>query len=358
MTYDLKKLQVASLDFDDIVTSLSRFLKEQPELKDINFDDKGTAANMLINILATATAYSGVYAQFGYVNSWPVTSNLVEGILSSASLSSILIPKSQSASCNVTLTPTSVISRYTTFYGNASNGTALFFFNVDELPANTSTYTTLYSGTSIVSFSNYDYVSQSCTIPATIDPRTITLYTEDISTSVKTYWTKVEKGNETSTGNQNIFTVLHGPGGAYIVTTNLPNAQTINTDKRVFVQGVVSNGSVGNGANVTIPSTIITTYSNTPFGGYDSLSLPVAKAKFNFNASGYKRCVTLNDFKNAIVASGISGTEDSTLVTVANDATPSTVNVYVQNLSEVNKNLLLVYLSNMTIAGITVQWKQ
>lgn len=358
MTYDLKKLQVASLDFDDIVTSLSRFLKDQPELVDINFDDKGTAANMLVNIMATATAYSGVYAQFGYVNSWPVTSNLVEGVLSAASLSSIIIPKTQSASLNATLTPSSVISRYTTFYGNATNGTALFFFNVDELPANTSTYTTLYSGTSVVSFSNYDYVTQSCTIPSTIDPRTLTLYTEDVSTGAKVYWTKVEKGNETSTGNQTIFTVMHGPGGAYLVTTNLPNAQTITTSKKVFVQGIVSNGSVGNGANVTIPSNIISTYINTAFGGYDNLSLAIAKAKFNFNASGYKRCVTLSDFKNAIVASGISGTEDSTLVTVANDVTPSTVNVYVQNLSEVNKNLLLSYLSNMTMAGIAVQWKQ
>jgi len=97
MTYDIKNLNVASLDFDDIVQSLSTFFQQQPELKDVNFTDEGTAANMLVQILATATAYSGVYSQFGYVNSWPVTANYVEGILTCASLSSILIPYTQSA---------------------------------------------------------------------------------------------------------------------------------------------------------------------------------------------------------------------------------------------------------------------
>ena len=70
------------------------------------------------------------------------------------------------------------------------------------------------------------------------------------------------------------------------------------------------------------------------------------------------RCVTLNDFKNAIVASGISGTSDSTLITVANDSIPGTVKIYVVDLSESNQTLLMNYLAQKTVAGINLVYQQ
>lgn len=358
MTYDIKNLNVASLDFDDIVSSLSSFLQEQPELSDINFTDEGTAANMLVNILATATAYSGVYAQFGYVNSWPVTANMVEGVLAAASLSSILIPYTQSASAYSTLstTYTGGALRYTTFNAQSPNGTSIYFYNIDPIPGDgVGYYTKLYAGSGTSIYTNYDYKSQSCIIPKEVDPRTISFYTENVSgTGVKTYWTRVDKGNNTSSGNQNIFTVIHSPDGNYLVTNNLPNASVIGTDKRVSVQAVISNGSVGNGAIISVPSYITETYMETPSGGYSELDLNTAKAKFTFNANSFQRCVTLEDFKNAIAASGIDGTSDKTLITVANDSTPSTVKVYVSGLGSSDITLLLSYLSSKTLAGINV----
>ena len=78
MTYQLKNLSVASLDFDDIKTSLISFLSKQPELADIDFANNASTANLLINLLSTVTAYNGVYAQFGYVNSFATTTTLYE----------------------------------------------------------------------------------------------------------------------------------------------------------------------------------------------------------------------------------------------------------------------------------------
>jgi hypothetical protein len=91
MSYQLKNLNVASLDFSDIRTSLIKFFKEQPDLADIDFENNASAANMLINILATATAYNGIYAQFGYVNSFATTTTLMQSILGIAANSSVLI---------------------------------------------------------------------------------------------------------------------------------------------------------------------------------------------------------------------------------------------------------------------------
>jgi hypothetical protein len=360
MTYNIKNLNVASLDFDDIVASLSTFLQQQPELSDVNFTDEGTAANMLVQILATSTAYSGVYAQFGYINSWPVTANFVEGVLASASLSSILIPYTQSASCVSTLAVTGIMTdvpRYTTFNGQSTTGTPIYFYNVDPIIRNNGTGNayTLYCGSGTVVYTNYDYTTQSCIIPKTVDPRTISMYTTktDVSGTV-TYWTRVEKGNNTSSSNQNIFTVTHAPDGNYLVTNNLPNAAKTDTSVTVSIQAVVSNGVVGNSATVVPPSYLTQTYQTTPDGGYDELTLGQAKAKYTFNANGLQRCVTLNDYKNAILASGISGTSDFTLITVANGSPVGTVKIYVSGLSVPNQATLMNYLSSKAMAGINL----
>ena len=58
MTIDFKKLNVASLDYSNIVNNKVNFLKQEPTLSDIDWDNSASAANMIVNILATATAYN------------------------------------------------------------------------------------------------------------------------------------------------------------------------------------------------------------------------------------------------------------------------------------------------------------
>jgi hypothetical protein len=359
MTYDIKNLNVASLDFDDIRTNLATFLNAQPDMADIDFDSPSTAASMILNILATATAYNGIYAQMAYINSWPSSSNMTQAVLSAASLSSVVIPYIKSASANLTLevggSNTGGVPAYTAFYATGTNGSSLIFYNTTQIPYSTSTVVTLYCGTNVTSYTNYDYVSQSIELPNTIDPDTISMTVIKNSDSTTTDWTRVEKGSDVSSSNKNVFCVLNSTNG-YRVTNLLPNANSITTSYRVLVKAITSNGVAGNGAAITIPSNITANIIGSAVGGYDALTLKQAQAKFNFNYGGYKRCVTLQDYKNAIVASGISGTEDPTLVTVANSSIPATVNVYVSGLSSSNQTALLSYLSNLSVAGISVAY--
>jgi hypothetical protein len=62
----------------------------------------------------------------------------------------------------------------------------------------------------------------------------------------------------------------------------------------------------------------------------------------------------LNDLKYAIMSSGISGTDDLDLITVANDNTPASVKVYVDGLSSSSQTDLLNYLQGTGPAGIDV----
>lgn len=362
MAYDIKKLNVASLDFDDIRTNLSKFLNAQPDLADIDFTSPGSAASMILNILATATTYNGIYAQMAYTNSWPSSSSMVEPLLGCASLSSVLIPYIKSASSVNTLLvgpggdgDTGPVEAYTAFKGIGVDGADLFFYNTEDIPFNDATSVNLYCGREVVTYTNYDYTTQSIEIPSFIDPDTVSMY---VTTNATTYkWTKVSKGNSTITGNQNIFCVLHSANG-YRVTNLLPNATQLTTSSRVAVKGVYSNGSLGNGASIVFPSQITASVTSVPANGYDSLSLNLAKSKFNFNSNGQQRCVTLQDYKNAIMSSGLPNTDDEANITVANDTVPCTVKVYVQGLSSSNQEILISYLSNLAVAGISVIYSQ
>jgi hypothetical protein len=351
MAYDITKLQVASLDYSYIVNSLINFLEVQPELTNIDFRNKASAANMIVNILATATAYNGIYTQMGLKESFLSTASLRESIVGIASNHSILLPLQQSAKA----TGTTIISldAYTNFDATASDGSGLHFYNVEPVEASTEgTTVDLYAGSSVITYTQWDFDTQSFLLPHTIDPNTISLYEipdlTDLGTTIR--WTKVSKSAKTAENNQTIFTVINAAKG-YLVTTNLANARTIPTSSSVQIKCLISTGAIGNGASIASQAKFSTL--STPSGGYDLLSVAVAKAKVLFSSAS-ERCVTLQDFKNAIIASGIEGTTDSDTVFVRNGDVPGTVNIYVTDLSVDNQTTLIEYLKTKTAAGISL----
>jgi hypothetical protein len=353
MTYNLKSLNVASLDFENIMDSLTSFLEVQPGLTDISFRDEASTANLLLRTLATATAYNGVYAQFGFTESFLSTATLLESIVSIASNHSVLVPLTQSASVRVIAQ--SYIREYEGFAATSTSGANLKFYPLDLVDGSLSPIETyLYSGSSVETYSNYDHVSQSIILPYNIDPNTISFYVipNSLDKSEKVKWTRVSKGNTTTSINNNFFTVTHGSNG-YLVTNNFANAATVPTSESVLVRAIISNGKAGNGGTVVDPSGLLSSIGSAS-GGYDTISVDTARAKVLFNANGQDRCVTLKDFEKAILSSSIGGTEDSTLITVRNGDTPGTVNVYVTGLSSDNQTLLIDYLQSRTIAGIGV----
>lgn len=357
MTYQLQNLDVSSLDFDDIKTSLVSFFKQQPDLSDLDYDNEASTTNLLINMLSTVTAYNGVYSQFGYINSFATTTTLLQSLLGIAANNSVtLIPTQGASTVGSILTSGVTLQEYSTFLATATNGGNLYFFNIDAVNANTNGSLTLYSGTQVVSYTTYDYTTQSCQLPYNVDPRTIKFYTSPVNSSVITTWTKVEQDATASIGNQTTFTVINGPEG-YIVTNNFSSAETITTATTVLIKAVISNGISGNNSTIVQRPDVSFLASTVPTGGYNQISVEQARYKLLFNATGQNRCVTIADYINAILSSGLDGTTDSSLITVQNDpSNPGTVKIYVSGLSATNQSLLIDYLSSRTVAGISLTY--
>jgi hypothetical protein len=356
MTYNLKNLNVASLDFDNIVSSLISFLEVQPGLTDIAFRDKSTMANRLINILATATAYNGIYAQFGFTETALSTATLLESVVAIASNHSILVPITQSAKA-VCLTRQTV-SDYQSFYATGTDGSNINFYVLNGAVGSTSAAEVeLYCGSSVTTYTNYDYESQSLLLPLSVDPRTISFYVapdaKTTTTAVK--WTRVDKGNQTENSGNNYFTVIHSANG-YLVTNNFANANSVASSNSVYVKAIISNGDVGNSASIVNTSGTFDIIG-TPSAGYSNITVDTAKAKLLFEL-GYGRCVSLKDFENAILASGIAGTETLSNISVKNNNIPGVVSIYVEGLSTGNQSLLMEYLQPKLISGIQIVYSQ
>jgi hypothetical protein len=354
MSYNIKDLNVSSLDFTDIVESLTKFLEVQPQLKDIDFRSSSSAANMLINILATATAYNGVYSYFGFNESFKISAQNVDSFSGLASNEGILLPFTQSASVQRTIESTQDLPSYTNFTALSLDGSLISFFNIDPITVGTNSYT-LYSGSKSVAFTDYNYEGQYILIPLNIDPRTIKFNVTDVNSGTTQSYIRVNRGEESASVG-NYFTVINGPNG-YIVTNNFINSNPINLGTRVSVYGVQTNGKKGNGASITpvAGTTFITTTS--PSGGYDMLSVEQARSLMLINGNGRKRWVTLNDLKYAILSSTIIGTDDISKIVVANGNIAGSVKVYVDNnLTSEQQTNLLEYLTNIGPAGTSISY--
>lgn len=353
MTLNFKQLNVASLDYSDIVTNMINFFKQEPTLSDLDYDNQASAVNMLVNILATATAYNGVYSQFGYHESFLSTSTLLSSIVGIASNSSVLLELKNSAkSTRSVQVGNSALEPFTPISAVATDGSVVLFFNTKKVSANTTSSIDLYCGTGILQLTDWNYSTNSIIVPLTVDPRTIELYVVD-STGTQTTWTRVSKSDIANNLNTNYFTVLNTVNG-YLVTANLPETTVPTTSDTVYVKAIVSNGTIGNSATIGTIDNLTYLTTSTPSGGYNSLSVGLARAKTQFAVSGQNKCVTLSDYTYAILASNITGTSDESLITVANGSQPSTVKIYVDGLSTENQNKLITYLGSLSVAGINV----
>lgn len=357
MPYNLKNLNVSSLDFDDIKRSLINFFEQQNDLKNLDFKNQSSAVNLLLNILSTATAYNGVYAQYGYINSFATTATVLESLMGIAANSSVLLVPTSSANATATITATTSLQEYSTFNGKATNGADLFFFNLDGVSAGQSKSIKLYCGTQVTDYVSYNYETQSMVLPYTVNPETISFYETDINTGTVTKWTRVDKSNTTTTSNNTHFTVINGSQG-YIVTNNFSTAKTITTTSTVTVTAVTSNGAIGNESIIT-PRTDSLIASISSFGGgYDLISINRAKSSLLFKATGQERCVTLRDYKNAIMSSGIKGTDIESEIIVSNGSYPGQVKIYVNGLTSDSINALMSYLSPLIPLGINIIYEQ
>jgi hypothetical protein len=122
------------------------------------------------------------------------------------------------------------------------------------------------------------------------------------------------------------------------------------------VTGIISSGSAGNSSIIQQKTGVTFNTQSIPSNGYDTFSLAEAKTQLKFKAIGRERCVTINDYKNAIMDSGLSYTDTESNITVQNGDVPGQVKVYVAGMGLNDQSILLFYLSARSLVGIQVTY--
>ena len=234
-----KKINVTTLDFDDIKTNLKTFLSGQDQFQDYDFE--GSAMSVLLDVLAYNTHYNALYNNLAINEMFLDSARKRNSVVS---LSKMLGYSPRSATCskaNITLTvsaPSSganllVLPNYTpftttvdgknyTFYTTgsvvASSSTGIFTFSNLEITEGTplNFNTTVGNNTRyIIPNANIDLNTLTVRVQENAQSSLYTTFTKaetlvDVSSTTKCYWVKeIDEGlYEITFGDDNLGMAL------------------------------------------------------------------------------------------------------------------------------------------------------
>ena len=374
-----KKLEVTDLDFDDIKTNLKKFLRQQDQFADYDFE--GSAMSSLLDVLAYNTHYNAVYAN--------VLAN--EMFLDSADLRNSIVSHAK----HVGYTPRSATSPYADVnlvVNNASGSTLT--------AAQGTTFTTTVDGTS------YNYIVKEDT---TITPASgvytfsnlkiyegtlvTNKYTVDTSDANQRFLIKNDFADTTTLQVKVQNSSTDTTTTTYTLSTDLANVSSsstvyylegaedeqyevkfgdgvlgkaLSTGNIVSLVYIVTNGADSNGAkSFTLSGTV---------GGFSDVSLtvnsnsangadPESPASIRFNApkqyATQNRAVTAKDYESKVKT--IYSNAKSVQVWGGEDnETPVYGRVYISinpvagaTLTEATKSDIITQLKDFNVASIT-----
>lgn len=318
------RLEISTLDFDQIKTNLKSYLKQQSTFQDYDFE--GAGLNILMDLLAYNTHYNAYYLNMVANESFLDTALLRDSVVSHAKTLgytpySVTAPK---AIINVTVesgstTPeTATIPKGFTFSSNLIDSVSYNFVTLKEAKvtkSNTAFYfenLDVYEG-SLVSYS-FNYVKNSnpksvFILPdSTIDTSTITVSVTPNSgnTATQVYNPVTEILDVDSTSL--VYFLQEGRDGNYeiyfgddVIGKALIDGSTIN------VGYLVTNGTVGNKINGFRPALVISGYTditvdvvNVAAGGSNRESVDSIKYSSAAQYATQNRLVTVKDYESYI----------------------------------------------------------
>ena len=374
-----KKLEVTDLDFDSIKTNLKKFLRQQDQFTDYDFD--GSTINTLLDVLAYNTHYNGVYAN--------VLAN--EMFLDSADMRNSIVSHAK----HVGYTPRSATAPYADVdlvVNNATGATltaaqgTTFTSTVDGVSYNyivkEDTTTTPVDG--VYTFKNLNLyegtlVTNKYTVNTTdanqrflikndmADTTTLLVKVQNSSsdTTTTTYALSTDLANVSSTSTvyflegaeDEQYEVIFGDGVL---------GKALSTGNIVSLTYIVTNGSDSNGAssfalsgNVGGFTDVSLTVNTNSVNGAD----PESPASIRFNApkqyATQNRAVTAKDYESK-VKSIYSNAKSVQVWGGEDNETPVYGRVYISinpvagaTLTEATKSDIITQLKDFNVASIT-----
>ena len=374
-----KKLEVTDLDFDDIKTNLKKFLRQQDQFTDYDFE--GSAMSSLLDVLAYNTHYNSVYAN--------VLAN--EMFLDSADLRNSIVSHAK----HVGYTPRSATAPYADVnlvVNNATGGTltasqgTTFTTTVDGVSYNylVKEDTTITPVSGVYTFSNLKIyegtlVNNKYTVDTSdanqrflikndlADTTTLQVKVQNSSsdTSTTTYTKSTDLADVTSTST--VYYLEGAEDSQYEVKFgDGVLGKALSTGNIVTLTYIVTNGPDSNGASsFTLSGTV---------GGFSDVSLtvnsnsangadPESPASIRFNApkqyATQNRAVTTKDYESK-VKSIYSNTKSVQVWGGEDNDTPVYGRVYISinpvagaTLTEATKSDIISQLKNFNVASVT-----
>ena len=324
-------IQLGNLDFESIKQSIINHLETQDTLKD--YDYSGSAAQVLLDILAYNTLYYGYYSNMVASEMFLDTAQREESLISLVKPLGYVIPGKSSAKARVKVrgygSGNPVIPRYTKFTGRNESGTSYSFYTIEP-------YATDNDGEAVISIVEGKTLNKE--LPILVDTKTQKAFLSgldiDISTiTVEVYNSDTIGSDETPIGweswdragnvesnidsRSKVYWLERTELGYFLVFGgNLSDiiAEDITPQDRVRVSYLRSNGEIGNevsnfrisdGSGAAVDTISLST------GGTDRPDLEAIRFFAPKWFASQDRAVTVEDCRALLAKEGfVSGGED------------------------------------------------
>ena len=292
------------LNFSDIKTSLTDYLKNQSVFSGYNFE--GSTIQTLIDLLSYNTYYYAFYSNMMSSEVFLDSAQSINSIISLVKPLGYTVPGLKSATSSITVD--AVVPAYTKFNGVFGNGVYYSFYNKEELAAETvSTITegelTLKSDISnSINLTNQTYMLDE----TDVDISTIRIYVTP-SSGGETEWTNV---NRFPNNNEMVFYVERD-GDIFTIQFGKENTlgKSILQTDTVTITYLTSSGTSANGINSFSSSVGNITSKTTSVGGNDGPDINSIKFAAPKIFSSQDRAVTKNDYYGLLTENSISTEE-------------------------------------------------
>ena len=279
------------LNFSDIKTSLTDYLKNQSVFSGYNFE--GSTIQTLIDLLSYNTYYYAFYSNMMSSEVFLDSAQSINSIISLVKPLGYTVPGLKSATSSITVD--AEVPAYTKFNGVFGNGVYYSFYNKEKLaPETVSTITegelTLKSDISnSINLTNQTYMLDE----TDVDISTIRIYVTP-SSGTETEWTNV---NRFPNNNEMVFYVERD-GDIFTIQFGKENTlgKSILQTDTVTITYLTSSGTSANGINSFSSSVGNITSKTTSVGGNDGPDINSIKFAAPKIFSSQDRAVTKNDY--------------------------------------------------------------
>lgn len=297
------------LNFSDIKTSLTDYLKNQSVFSGYNFE--GSTIQTLIDLLSYNTYYYAFYSNMMSSEVFLDSAQSINSIISLVKPLGYTVPGLKSSTSSITVDTS--VPAYTKFNGVFGNGVYYSFYNKEIIPAETvGTITegvlTLKSDISnSINLTNQTYMLDE----TDVDISTIRIYVTPLS-GVETEWTNV---NRFPNNNEMVFYVERD-GDIFTIQFGKENTlgKSILQTDIVTITYLTSSGISANGINSFSSSATNITSKTTSAGGNDGPDVNSIKFAAPKIFSSQDRAVTKNDYYGLLTENSMFDTANDFII--------------------------------------------